>query len=253
MSLQANHANASFEAAYALRKLERYPEALAAYKRTLQIANPDYSGALYEMGWIYNDQKNYMAALSSLRHAIDIKPEYPDAHSELGYSYRQLNRNQEAIQEYQIALQQKPDHGLAYLGLADVYYYNTKQYREAADAYRKGLRLRPGSATSNFNLGWCLNDLQQYSEATTVLREAIRIKSEYAEAHNELGYALLQLNRYPEAVQELSTAISQRKDYALAHDNWVLLMSRWVIGMARCRSIEYSSELILQVRRSYRV
>ena len=155
----------------------------------------------------------------TLRHAIDIKPEYPDAHSELGYSYRQLNRNQEAIQEYQIALQQKPDHGLAYLGLADVYYYNTKQYKEAADAYRKGLRLRPGSATSNFNLGWCLNDLQQYSEATTVLREAIRIKSEYAEAHNELGYALLQLNRYPEAVQEFSTAISQRKDYGLAHYN----------------------------------
>jgi tetratricopeptide (TPR) repeat protein len=160
-----------------------------------------------------------MAALSSLRQAIDIKPEYPDAHSELGYSYRLLNRNQEAIQEYQTALSQKPDHGLAYLGLADTYYYNTKQYKEAAAAYRQGLRLRPGSATSNFNFGWCLNDLEQYAEAVTVLREAVRIKSEYAEAHNELGYALQHLNRYPEAVQEFSTAITQRKDYALAHYN----------------------------------
>jgi tetratricopeptide (TPR) repeat protein len=130
-----------------------------------------------------------------------------------------LNRNQEAIQEYQIALKQKPDHGLSYLGLADVYYYNTKQYNEAAAAYRQGLRLRPGSATSNFNLGWCLNDLEQYSEAMTVLRESIRIKAQYPEAHNELGYALQQLNRYPEAVQEYSIAISQRNEYALAHYN----------------------------------
>ncbi len=55
--------------------------------------------------------------------------------------------------------------GLAYLGLGDVYYYNTKQYAEAAKAYKQGLKLQPGNATAYYNLAWCYNDLKRYPEA----------------------------------------------------------------------------------------
>jgi hypothetical protein len=39
--------------------------------------------------------------------------------------------------------------GLAHLGLGDVYYYNTKQYAEAAKAYKQGLNSGPATRLRN--------------------------------------------------------------------------------------------------------
>ena len=113
----------------------------------------------------------------------------------------------------------KPDYGLAYLGLGDVYYYNTKQYAEAANAYKQGLELRPNNATALYNLGWCYNDLERYTEAIDELRKATQLRPNYPEAYNEMGYAFHQLGRYPEAVQQYQIAIRQKTDYASAHYN----------------------------------
>src|SRR5687768_17659188 len=57
------------------------------------------------------------------------------------------------------------DLGLAYFGLADVYYYSLKQYADAAKSYKEGLRFRPDNVTALYNLGWCYNDLERYPEA----------------------------------------------------------------------------------------
>ena len=62
-----------------------------------------------------------------------------------------------------------PQAGLAYLGLGDVYYYNTKQYGEAINAYSKGVQLRPKSPGALYNLGWCYNDAERYNDAVQVL------------------------------------------------------------------------------------
>jgi superkiller protein 3 len=137
----------------------------------------------------------------------------------MGYALRNLGRYPEAISEYQEAIREKPDMGLAYLGLGDVYYYNTKQYADAANAYKRGLELRPGNATAQYNLGWCYNDLERYSEAVEELRKAVSLQPNYPEAHNEMGYALHQLGRYAEAVQQYQIAIQQKTDYASAHYN----------------------------------
>jgi tetratricopeptide (TPR) repeat protein len=105
------------------------------------------------------------------------------------------------------------------LGLGDVYYYNTKQYAEAAENYKRGLELRPGNATAEYNLGWCYNDLERYDDAIDALRKATASQPNYPEAHNEFGYALHQLGRFQEAVQQYQIAIQQKTDYASAHYN----------------------------------
>src|SRR5262249_16040484 len=147
------------------------------------------------------------------------KSDDADAYNELGYALRYLNRYPEAIEKYQVAIRLNPALGLAHLGLADVYYYNTKQYAEAAQAYKRGLELRPGNATAQYNLGWCYNDLERYSEAAAELTKAVQIRPSYPEAQNELGYALHQLGRYAEAIEAYKLAVSQKTDYASAHYN----------------------------------
>ena len=144
---------------------------LDAFNQTIRI-KPDYAGAHYHIGWIYNEQKNYDDAVKSLKLALRYNASYAEAHNELGFALRNLSRNPEAIAEYQEAIRLKPDMGLAHLGLADVYYFNTKQYAEAAKSYKQGLTLRPGNATAQYNLGWCYNDLGRYNEAIEELRES---------------------------------------------------------------------------------
>jgi tetratricopeptide (TPR) repeat protein len=151
--------------------------------------------------------------------ALQHRPNYPEAHAELGYSYRHLGRYSESIEEYQEAIRLKSDLATAHLGLGDVYYYNTKQYAEAAQAYKRGLSISPNNAQAFYNLAWCYNDLERYTEAVAELRNAIRLNAEYPEAYNELGYALHQLQRYGEAVQQYQTAIRQKANYASAHYN----------------------------------
>ncbi len=67
--------------------------------------------------------------------------------------------------------------------------YNTKQYAEAINAYKEGVRLKPDNATALYNLGWSYNELKQYANALAAANEAIRLKADYPEAYNERGYA----------------------------------------------------------------
>jgi tetratricopeptide (TPR) repeat protein len=150
---------------------------------------------------------------------LSYRANYAEAQNELGYALRQLGRYPESIQAYQEAIRLNSNLGLAHLGLGDVYYYNTKNYAQAAQSYKRGLELRPGNATAQYNLGWCYNDLERYTEAADELRKAIEIRPSYPEAHNELGYALHQLRRYQEAIQQYMIAIQQKTDYASAHYN----------------------------------
>ncbi len=110
--------------------------------------------------------------------------------------------------------------GLAYLGLADVHYYNTKKYAEAAAAYKEGVRLQPDNVSALYNLGWCYNDLERYPDAIAELRKAISLRPNYAEAYNEMGYALAPVEPVCRSRrQRINQPSSNKTDYASAHYN----------------------------------
>ena len=141
-----------YELGYAYKQLHKYDQALAAYNQCLSL-KPEHAAGNHDIGWIHNEQKNYVDALRYLKTALRTDPNYADAHNELGYALRNLGRNTESIEAYQAGIRLNPGMGLAHIGLADVYYYNTKQYREAIRSYTEGIRLRPNSPLAIYNLG----------------------------------------------------------------------------------------------------
>jgi tetratricopeptide (TPR) repeat protein len=76
---------------------------MKAYRESLRIKS-DYASTYHDIGWIYNEQKNYEDAATNLKQAIKLNPNFADAHNELGYSLRNLGRYSEAIEEYQEAI-----------------------------------------------------------------------------------------------------------------------------------------------------
>ena len=183
--LNPNDAVVLSELGYSYRSLKRFDEALDSYRRAIAVKR-DYATPYYQIGWIYNDQGQYAQAIDPLRQATALKSGYSEAYEELGYAYYKLNRSQEAIAAYQAAVQAKPDYGNAYLGLGDTYFYQTKQYPQAMEAYRQGVRYKDDNPTAFYNLAWCANELTKYSEAAGAAKQAIALKADYAEAYVEL-------------------------------------------------------------------
>src|SRR2546421_5987521 len=80
-----------------------------------------------------------------------------------------------------------------------VAYMKTAHYREAVEAFRQAVRVKPDFAVGYNNLGVTYNVLGQYPEAIEALKQALRIAPDYVEAHYDLGVAYANARRYREA------------------------------------------------------
>jgi tetratricopeptide (TPR) repeat protein len=73
----------------------------------------------------------------------------------------------------------------------------------AADAYRKILRLRPGWASAEFNLGLVYHSQRKYGEAVVVLEQALRHNPQLHGAHLFLGASYAAMREYEKALPPL--------------------------------------------------
>jgi tetratricopeptide (TPR) repeat protein len=207
-----------FEQGEDLVEAGKLQPALASYRQALNL-RPKFPSALYEIGWVYNELGQYEAALAPLREALRYKPDYPEAFNELGYAQRRLGKYSDAAESYRRAVALRPDYALALFGLGDCYYYGTKEYQPALEAYQRGLRLDQKERPQvNYNVGWILNDLERYPEAIGYLETALRQKLERPEtAYYELGYAYFKQSKNADAVASYRRAAQVKPDFALAY------------------------------------
>lgn len=69
------------------------------------------------------------------------------------------------------------------------YYYQTKEYDKAEQAFRKAIEYSPDDALGYNNLGSALNDQKKWDEAIIVLRRAVELNPDLAIARNNLAWA----------------------------------------------------------------
>jgi Flp pilus assembly protein TadD len=76
----------------------------------------------YNAGLQAKAAKQYAAAVSHFRRAVDARPDFPEAWNELGYVLRQTGKYDEALTAYDRALKLRPNfpEALEYLGEAYV-------------------------------------------------------------------------------------------------------------------------------------
>ena len=192
-----------------------YKNALEPYKKALEL-KPDQANVNYNVGWILNDLEKYEEAIPFLQQALAQKVSLPAfAHYELGFAQFKLKRNQDAIANFKQAITLKNDYALAYFGLGDLYFGNTKQYAEAANAYTSGLKFKPDSLNPLYRLAWCLSDLGQYQVALAPLQKVLALQPDHVNAQRELGYAYYQLKNHDEAVTIFKRMLQQNDKDAL--------------------------------------
>jgi tetratricopeptide (TPR) repeat protein len=72
------------------------------------------------------------------------------------------------------------------------YYYQTKEYDKAEQAFRKSIEYAPNDALGYNNLGSALNDQKKWDEAIIVLGQAVELNPNLAIARNNLAWARAQ-------------------------------------------------------------
>jgi tetratricopeptide (TPR) repeat protein len=92
--------------------------------------------------------------------------------------------------------------------------YELSRYKEAIEALKQVVRIRPGFAEAQYGLGVSYANIRHYSEATKALVQAIQLKPHYAEAHHILGFVYLNIGNKKAALTQHQILKGLDKDLA---------------------------------------
>ena len=191
-----------------LKSQKKSKEALAAFKEALKL-KADYTEALYETGWCYNDLAEYSVAVVFLRKARSYIPGEPKVHFELGYAYEKSEKYDSAIAVYNNCLKLKPDYANAYKRLGYIY-YEKDNYNEAIAQFLNYELNAKTSITDYlywYRKGFSYNAIKEYETAKTNLKKSIGFKIDHLNTYLELGYADTKLKNNDTAIEWFKKAI----------------------------------------------
>lgn len=185
---QARSAKAS--EALGLKYLQegRYDEAITALTSVIDLRRKAQKGdpldALYGRAMAYDRSGRAADAVSDLESLVKAR-EDPHYREELAIAYAHLGKRQAAIEQYRLLLQPHPDDAWMNLQVGFLY-IKERDYREAAEAYKKALANRKQLtdtaliANAYDNLGIAYFHLCWREEAIAAFTKAAELNPEYA-------------------------------------------------------------------------
>jgi Tfp pilus assembly protein PilF len=138
--------------------------------------------------------------------------------TKLGDALSQAGKYREAIDAYKQAIQIKPDYSWAHTNLG-VAYLTLQQYQEAINSFKQAIRIAPDQAELHNNLGVACRKHGRRREAVDAYNQAVRIKPDYIDVHFALGISYMDLGLYEKSSESFKQAIRIKPDYAAAHFN----------------------------------
>ncbi len=146
------------------------------FRRMLDAAaiNPHDAEAQYQLGLIYQQRRQYTAAIQRFKNAVTKDPTETDAHFQLGRMAREQGRFQEALAHFQTVLKQDEKHNLSeILRETGATYLNLGRYEEARNMLSVYLERRPYDAEGLYHYGQVLEKLGEPAEAREMYARSI--------------------------------------------------------------------------------
>jgi tetratricopeptide (TPR) repeat protein len=128
------------------RALERIPEAVAAYRKALEM-NPKMADAWTHFGTLLEATGEVEEGLDCYRKALQIDPDYAGAHAFLGVAMQQQGRLDEAQESLERAARLAPENPEIYLQLGRCLQAQSK-WLDAIACYQNVRRLDPDHETA---------------------------------------------------------------------------------------------------------
>ncbi len=184
-----------------LKSEKKSKEAIVKFKAAL-AKDPILYNARYELGWCYNDTKNYVNALASFIMVRKDMQQYPKWNFETGYAYHKYGKLDSARKYLQKTIELKQDYKLAYKQLFLVE-SEARNYEKAIE-YSKNYEALITDIINDwvyfYEKGFSYNALKQYDNAIINLSKSVDINSKNINTFLELGFAYTKLKNANEAI-----------------------------------------------------
>ena len=202
---QTDKADELYRNAMQLKTEGNCNDAVEFFKKSI-LLKPDFTAALYELGWCYNELHLYNEALFVLQKALLSEPTSHKIIYEMGFAKYKLGQINAALEDYNKAILLNPSFAKAYAARADLYKDAQKNTAAALADYLKAIEFDTTTVTTYYWAGWCCNDLNQFEKAIPYLQKAIGFEKQNYLSFAEIGFSYFSLNRYDEALLHLVKA-----------------------------------------------
>lgn len=156
-------------------------------------------------GLFWQAEASRRLAQAAFQKAVQLKADSWQGNVLIADIYRQRKKWDEAIRHYRAAAELNPSSPAPYLGLATVR-WQTGEFEQAEAALQRVLKLDPGNAQANFELGDIDVRLHRFGQAIPYLRTTLAQNPDLLIAHADLGKALANSGAVSEAITELTEA-----------------------------------------------
>ncbi len=208
--LDANYAEAWYQAGFCYGVLGRHSEALKASRQAIRI-RPEWAEAHINIGASSYALGQFKEAADAYRQALRID-DTPDTQYSLGLTLGRLNRTDEEILAYRRAITMKPDHAnaLERLGAA---YFKQKRWPESATTYEQLKTYKPDAKTYNA-LGESYLELNKPDDSLQAFNSALGYDPEFDKSRYNLGRTYLKLGNPEMARVQYEILRNARSDWA---------------------------------------
>lgn len=133
-----------------------------------------------------------------------------------GLAYQEADMHREAIDAYKQSIRIKPGVVEPYINLGSSY-SKMGMHQQALEAIKQAILIEPDDADAYFALGVTYGKMRMYSDEIEAYKRAVILKPDLTEAYNNMGVAYLSLGRLREAEKAFEQATRLKPDHSTAH------------------------------------
>lgn len=216
---------------------QKYPEAIASWKKALYIIPQDAEVHNF-VGLAYHRSGQLDSAITYFHRAVTLDPQYHQAWNNLGYMHFLKGNYQLALENFDRSLKANPNYEQARQnrsktvdileGRLNIQVFELVEKTAKLDSlelqianYRKVLEIDSNYVDAWNNLGVAYFYYSNLDSAVICFKKALDKNPDYPPAHNNAGYVLDVLGKYDQAVAHYQKAIQLRPNYLIAMANLV--------------------------------
>ena len=159
------------------------------YLGQAQQQSPEAWQQAFIAGYRAYEREEYDEAIAAYRKALELRPDDSVIPFSLGVALRGNGQYEEAIAAFRKSLEVRPDDSGTLHGLGMTLFDNG-QYEEAIAVYRKSLELMPNSPGTLNNLGSVLLEKGQVDEAIAMIQKSLDLRAGHTSTLDSMGVAL---------------------------------------------------------------
>jgi tetratricopeptide (TPR) repeat protein len=211
--LRPDYAGAFFTRGRVFNHKGQYDRAIQDFDQAIKLS-PSNAGPFIARGDAFSNKNQYDRAIQDYDQAIKLNPNHPGTFVGRGNAFSAKGQFDRAIQDFDQAIKLQPDNYRAFYNRG-LFYVGRGQFDRAIQDYDQAIKLNPGNAPAFNSRCWARAIKGQQLEAALAdCNEALRLKPNDSATLDSRGFTYLKLKLNSAAISDYDAALKITPDRA---------------------------------------